>query len=62
MNQIKSDMIKTINDIPDEEATSFEKLVEAIYIRHCALNGIKDIENGKTMTIEELRKDVANWK
>lgn len=62
MNQIKSDVIQTIKNIPDEEVTSFEKLIEAILIRHHALEGIKDIENGNVMTIEELRKDVANWK
>lgn len=62
MNKIKSDVIKTINDIPDSEATTIEKLLEAISTRYQALEGLKDIENGNVMTIDELREDVANWK
>ena len=62
MNQIKSDVIRTINNIPDEEATSIEKLIEAICIRYHALAGLKDIENDNCMTIQELREDVSNWK
>lgn len=62
MKQIKSDIIKIIKNIPDEEATSFEKIIEAIYIRYYALEGIKDIETGNIMTIDELRKEVATWK
>ena len=62
MNQIKSDVINTINNIPDEEATSFEKLIEAICIRYHALMGINDIEKGNCMTIEELIEYVSNWK
>ncbi len=62
MNQIKSDIMKIIEDIPDEEATSFEEIIEAIYVRYYALEGIKDIEAGNIMTIDELRKEVATWK
>lgn len=62
MNQIKLDIIKTINEIPDEEATSIEKIIEAIYIRYNVIEGLKDVEQGDVMTIEELREDVANWK
>lgn len=62
MNKIKSDVIKTINDIPDSEATTIEMLLEAIVTKYKALEGLEDVENGNVMTIEELRKDVANWK
>lgn len=62
MNQIKSDVIKTINAIPDEEITTFEELLEAICIRHQAMEGLKDIENDNVLSLNDLRKDVANWK
>lgn len=62
MNKIKSDVIQTINDIPDTEATSIKKLLEAIFTRYQALEGLEDVENKNVMTIDELRKDVANWK
>ena len=62
MNKIKSDVIKTINDIPDDEATSIKKLLEAVFTRYQALEGLEDVRNENVMTLEELRKDVANWK
>ena len=62
MNQIKSDVIKVINEIPDKEASTFEKLLEAICTRYQALEGLKDVEDGNVMTSDELREDVANWK
>lgn len=62
MNKIKSDVIKTITDIPDSEVNTFEELLEAICVRYNALKGIEDVKNGNVMTAEELRKDVASWK
>ncbi len=62
MNKIKSDVIETINNIPDSQATSINKLLEAVFTRYQALEGLEDAENGNVMTIEELREDVVNWK
>ena len=62
MNQVKMELIKTINEIPDTEASTIEKLLQAITLRYQLLEGLKDIENGNVMTLEEFRKDVANWK
>lgn len=62
MNQIKIEVIKTINEIPDAEASTVEKLLEAISVRYKILEGLEDVENENVMTLEELRKDVANWK
>jgi len=62
MNQIKSDLIKIINEIPDEMISSFDELMDTIYVRYCALKGIEDVETGNVMTLEELRKEVSTWK
>lgn len=62
MHQIKLDIIKIINEIPDEKVTSFDELMDTIYIRYCALKGIEDVEAGNVMTLDELRKEVATWK
>ena len=62
MNQIKSDLIKIINEIPDEMVSSFDELMDTIYVRYCALKGIEDVEAGNIMTLEELRKEVSTWK
>lgn len=62
MNKMKSEVIKIINEIPDEMITSFDELMETVYVRYCALKGIEDMENGNVMTMEELREEVATWK
>ena len=62
MNQIKSDLIKIINEIPDEMVSSFDELMDIIYVRYCALKGIEDVETGNVMILEELRKEVSTWK
>lgn len=62
MHQMKLDIIKIMNEIPDEEVTSFEELMDTIYVRYCILKGIEDVETGNVMTLEELRKEVSTWK
>jgi len=62
MNQVKMELIKTINEIPDTEASTIEKLLQAITLRYQLLEGLEDVENENVMTLEEFRKDVANWK
>ena len=62
MHQMKLDIIKIINEIPDEKVTSFEELMDTIYVRYCILKGIEDVEAGNVMTLEQLRKEVSTWK
>lgn len=59
MHQMKLDIIKIMNEIPDEKITSFEELMDTIYVRYCILKGIEDVETGNVMTLEELRKEVS---
>ncbi len=61
MNKIKLDIIKTIHEIPDTDAASFEDLLDAICTRHQALQGIKDMENENVLSLNELKEDVAHW-
>jgi len=66
MNQIKKELIDTINEIPDMDATSVEKVLNSIIEKYNLLKEVSeplnDIKNNNVMTLEELRKDVANWK
>lgn len=66
MNQIKKELIDTINEIPDMDATSAEKVLNSIIEKYNLLKEVSeplnDIKNNNVMTLEELRKDVANWK
>lgn len=61
MNQVKMELIKIINEIPDTEASTVEKLLKVITLRYQLLEGLEDVENGNVMTLEEFRNDVANW-
>lgn len=62
MNGIKANVIKNINNIPKQENASFRRNIESICMKYQILKGIKDMERGNTMTIDELRKEVATWK
>jgi len=61
MNQIKSDVIRVINDIPDKDASTFEDLLKALCTRYQILEGLNDFENENVLSLNDLRTDVANW-
>lgn len=52
--------IQTINQLPSEDV-SINDIIEALYIRTKIEKGLKDIENGNTITQNELKKEVEEW-
>ena len=53
--------IQTINQLPNEDV-SINDIIEALYIRIKIEKGLKDIENGNTITHDELKKEIEQWK
>ena len=47
--------IQTINQLPNEDV-SINDIIEALYIRIKIEKGLKDIENGNTITHDELKQ------
>ena len=62
MNQIKTNIINVIKNIPDDEASTTENLLSALITKLQALEALDDVKNDNVITIEQLRRDVASWK
>ena len=55
----KSNVIKTINRLPDK--FSIDELVDKMILLDKIEKGIKDADNGKTISDEELDKKIEEW-
>lgn len=55
----KSNVIKTINRLPDK--FSINELVDKMILLDKIEKGIKDADNGKTISDEELDKKMEEW-
>ena len=56
---MKELVMEVTNSLP-EDAT-FDDIIEAIYIRLRIEQGLKDAENNKGLTTEELIKEIEQW-
>ncbi len=59
MSLLKELSIETIRKLP-EDATEEDLLCEIRIVAHI-LKGLKDVKEGRTITTEELLKDVEKW-
>ncbi len=59
MNSIKEASIQTIQKLPD--GCSIDDIIYEINFVAQVLEGIKDADDGNTMTTEELLKKVDEW-
>ena len=53
--------IQTINQLPNDDI-SINDIIEALYIRTKIEKGLKDIEDGNTITQNELKKEIKEWR
>ena len=55
--------IKTTFEVTNElpETASIAEIIDAIVVKLSAMKGIKDIEEGKFTTHEELLKEIEEW-
>lgn len=56
---MKELVMEVTNTLPDN--ATFEDIIEAIYIRMKIEEGIKDAENNKGLTTEELVEEIKKW-
>ena len=52
--------INIIKDLPDD--IDMMGIIEALYIRLEIEKGINDVENGRVISHEELKKEIETWK
>lgn len=57
---IKELVMEVTNSLPD--TATIDDIIEAIYIRLKIEEGIKDAENNKELTTEELLEEIEQWK
>lgn len=57
---MKELVMEVTNSLPD--TATIDDIIEAIYIRLKIEEGIKDAENNKELTTEELLEEIEQWK
>ena len=60
MNTAKEETIKIIENMPDD--CSYSDIMAEIYFKKKVEQGLKDIEEGKTITHSELKSRMNKWK
>jgi predicted transcriptional regulator len=56
----KKDIIELIEKLPDD--ASAKEIMYEIYLRERVKRGLKDAREGRSISHEELLRDVAEWR
>ncbi len=59
MNTAKEEVRKMLDQIPDD--ASFEDIQYHIYVREKIEQGMKDIEEGRVLSQEDVEKRMSKW-
>ncbi|MBN2536536.1 MAG: hypothetical protein JXB88_26880 [Spirochaetales bacterium] len=59
MKTVKQTAIEAINNLPDE--ASLDDIMERLYFIQKIEAGLKDIEEGRVHSHEEVKKRLARW-
>ena len=59
MQSAKEEVMELLKEIPDD--STFEEIQYHLYVRQKIQHGIKDIEEGRTYTQEEMEKRTKKW-
>ncbi len=59
MQSVKEEVIQLLKELPDD--STFEEIQYHLYVRQKIQYGIKDIEEGRTYTQEEMEKRMDKW-
>ena len=57
MNTVKQSAIKAIQDLP--ENSSYEDIMEKLFFMEKVESGLKEIEEGKTISHEDVKKRLS---
>ena len=60
MSILKDEAKKIIEDLP--ENATWDDLMYQLYVKKRVETGLKEIENGETLTHEEVKKRLLTWK
>jgi predicted transcriptional regulator len=55
----KQAILRTIEDMPENVST--EEVMYRLFVRERIARGLREIEKGKTVSHEQVRRSVARW-
>jgi predicted transcriptional regulator len=59
METTKHDVLKLIEEMPDD--ASLEDILYRVYVRAAIQRGLDDARKGRTLSHEEVMKDITAW-
>jgi hypothetical protein len=59
MESAKKNILAMINNLPND--ASYEDIMEALYVNHKIDIGIEQLDNGNSLTLEQLRQRLKTW-
>lgn len=60
MGSEKADVIELIKKLPDEVTT--DDIMDELYFKQQVDKGLQDVVDGRTLTDQELRERLAEWR
>lgn len=58
-NKIKESVINLLDKLPDD--TNYEDIIAEIYFKKQVEEGIAQLENGQTLSNEDVKKRMEKW-
>lgn len=59
MTTAKEEVLKLLDSLPD--SASFEEIQYHIYVRQKIERGLKDVEEGRVLTQDEVEERMSKW-
>ncbi len=59
MSPVKQEAIRMIESLPD--TVSLKDILYHIYVRERVEEGLRDLEAGEVLTLDELDREVSEW-
>ena len=56
---VKKEVISLVKQLPDD--ITLDEIMYRLYVKQKTIRGLKDIEEGKTYTIEEVKEMAKKW-
>ena len=59
MQSVKDSILDVIKNLPDD--ASYDDIMEALYVNQKIDKGIEQLDNGESLSIEQLRERFKKW-
>lgn len=59
MQTLKQEVIRAISSLP--EATSIDEIMYRLYVIEKVRKGKRAVEDGKTVSVDELKREIESW-